>query len=1024
MSNIRTRKPRILIEPPYIPSTLNKKHVGTRVQFSSSTDFTDTSAMIYDKTTYAPDDILNIQITQQDGQPLEISLDDVYYFRYQLIYDSVSAPTNNPDLYTKDVFSVIASIYGDQEGFRYDHIIISTPLVTAKEETGVLGNNNLIINATGYKTIVGSGKHKYTTWVVETSDGEEILRREKDRDNLESVSIPMSIFKAGKLYALKAKFISDTNGESNYGKCLFNVALAQNEYMEVEPSGDLQYGNDLFFKFTTKIPNVTGVTAKLYSVVGNTEVEIPTTITTSTRTLRISSFTNINGSYSLTPTKSITNVFKLYVRPIINGNTNVIWSDMITYAFMLSYPEVYPLEYSSNYPGQYSMLKDINVGPTAMVSKELKNGIIPLLISGSKKVKLYARYGNAVRPTNIEFELPISYDNVVIPYINFIELYNGEVAVNYTVLENGGTYKRSGWAFYNVDYSTNTWILLCSKIFNDEYFNTGISSSAVVGRNNKILYIPDQFFINGYVEKNPNVPFYFGCINYDPIQEISYSGGVTLNQSTVSSGFRVVNVKVGSNMVQLEYADDIIRVKNIHDGYLSGDALDVSDLIRTQGYVELSLSIPKEFSPDVVFTSGEMNICNMGNLNITIPYSDLTERLFKVKFSTSSSGDLYSGELVRGDDIVIGIKYDRTVYVNGVEIGKLNDSLSEFSTFYLFKRNGSPCVECNFRYIAFSGTTTEIPFTYIRRADKFQSDLPLISLSREGGNVVRKIELPEIKSTIKKHLTLAPLTTDVNNESFIVLGGTTNDEIEIDPAQPGITKYALANREIGILTQAGSGWNIDWLQSNGLPVTLPVSLVPEDYYSLSAFRRYDGKIVIFNNCVNGPGAEDTSSYVLDVTKITSTELQEGWFVKNNNDSRIDLPFRSTIQMRNGDFLRLSYQETLTSGDLSCKVLIYPHQPLTDYTDTDAPVTVNKNLVVPVGSVISIENPYIYESITIEGNSPDNTGILLWTDKNELRSLDYTYRFITRDTVTPTAEVQAMGKEKFIVLDGVNWRIDG
>lgn len=1028
MTNVRTRKPRILIQAPEIPLSLDKKHVGTRVQFSSSTDFTDSTSMIFDKTIYSPDDILNIQITKQDGSPLEISLDDVYYFRYQLIYDSVSHPTNNPDQYTKDTFSVISSIYGDQEGFRYDRIIITTPLLSVEEKNGNLGNNNLIITASGYKTIVGSGDHKYTTWIVETSDGEEIVRREKDADNLETFSLPMDLLKPGKLYVIKARFISSTNGESNFGKCLYNMAISKNDYVDVSPVGDLNYGNDLFFKVVTKMPNVTGISARLCSVVGNTEVDIPATINVTNGTIKISPFTDISGNYSLIPSISITNVFKLYVRPIVNSNTNVVWSDMITYTFMLSFPDVYPIDYSSNYPGQYSMLKDLNVGPTAMASRELKNGTIPLMISGTKQIRIYARYGNAIRPTNIVFDLPLDYDNVVIPYINFLELYNGEIVVNYVILGDND-YKLSGWAFYSVDYSTNSWTLLASKVLEDEHFGTSISSSASVTRDGKVIYIPDQYFTKS-LDVNPSVIYYLGLPDTDPIEVKSSGSAIQLLQHGADN-YTNTTFSFPLGLAEYSFSGDYIHVKNINTkDYLHLTAQTISD-VNTNGSTQMVFQLPSEFSPDIVFTSGEMLLLDTGNFKVTIPYDDLTKKNLKLNvYNKVDSSNVKTSELKRGSDIRIVINHvEKSLYVNNDKISTVTGSYTSGDTYIggeygvQSQSQTEKYYEFFIKYVAFTRDVAEVPLTYVIRNEINYQDLPLMRISRNNSDVVREKIIATIKPGVKKHMTLSPLTTDPGNEKFIILGGTNNTTIDVDPSQPGIVKYALLNRDIGILSQVGSGWNIQWLESSNNRVNLPADLVPDDYYSLSAFRRYDGKILIFNNSLAGPGSEDTSSFVLDVTKITPTELQEGWFVKNKNDSRIDLPFRSTIQMRDGDYLRLSYQETLASGDLACKVLLYPHQPLTDYTDTDAPININKNLVVPVGKVMSIENAYLYDSITIEGDAPDNTGVLIWTDKQGTRTLDYSYKIITRDTTSTTAEVDALGKEKFIVLEGVDWRIN-
>ena len=75
------------------------------------------------------------------------------------------------------------------------------------------------------------------------------------------------------------------------------------------------------------------------------------------------------------------------------------------------------------------------------------------------------------------------------------------------------------------------------------------------------------------------------------------------------------------------------------------------------------------------------------------------------------------------------------------------------------------------------------------------------------------------------------------------------------------------------------------------------------------------------------------------------------------------------------------------------------RPLLEEEKTDNTIidTV-KDLVVPVGKTITIESPYRYRTIHIEGTSVTNTGILKYTEDGVTRTFIYSDLIITRPTV--------------------------
>lgn len=788
----RLRRPRILVNSPYIAPTTDKKHIGTRVQFSRSTDFTDTSMMVCDMVVYEPEDILNIKLRDSAGGFIEVDLNEVYYYRYCYIFDVASVPTNNPDLYTQEPWSVIASVYGDQEGFRFDHIVISTPVLSVNDNVGNVSNRYLTVKAEGFNVIIGSGEHKYTSWFVLDTDGNLIFSREKDEDNLTSITLPYSLFKQGKVFTIKARFITNTNGESNLGTYVYNSNVIENEKFTLTPILPFQKGRSLFYRLKLMAPYVTKLTLKIFEDKGDSEVLKTTKV-----------ITNLTSTISI-PSDDLTIglPYKVYAYlTFTNGGSSYNGATAFINSFTLKQVDMAPIIQNAKYPGRYSLLNDLVIGAGVFTSRELKNGTFLLSDNSGQKFRLYGRYGNTIRGTGIEINLPLpAAIDIAMPYINVLPMYDDKVMINYTAYETSD-FKSSVWALYNVDLVNNQWTLLTTAQYRDELFSTSMCSSACVSAEGCIYYIPAAKNTTGYDDHQADseLPMY--------------------------------------------------------------------------------------------------------------------------KLSITESGGRYT---LRRDEV-----------------------------------------------------------------------------------------LSTVVTGVTRHLTMCPLNVGIaGNEEFLILGGTDSNRNSANATgnQTGLFYYSLTNLKVYKFSTNNN--QVTEIVNGNLPANFPVNK-----YALSVFKRGDGKFVVFNNSLYGPNAEDSSSYVIDLSKATQAAQEPGYFTQDNNDSRVDLPFRSTILMQSGDFLRLSHSDLAYS-----KVLIYPHNNLTDYVDTDVTVSINKNLVVPIGTTLTIENPYLYDTIIIEGDAPDNTGILKWTDVTQMRVLDYRDKIITRDTVVTQAEDAATPKEHLWVLDGVSYKV--
>lgn len=771
MSSIKSKRLNILIPSSIVNLNNNLEHIGTRIQVAEQTNM-DTGDLLIDKTIKSPDNIMRIALD------LEIDIKSNLYVRYALIYRNKS---NNEEL--QDNFSVISSLHGDQEGYKFSNVIVSTPYIKTEINTSNLNTNYLKVTLEGFQVLLGAGKHKYTTWDFVDDTGKTVFKREKDEDNLTEILVPYDIFESTKLYLLKAKFVTDTNGYSNYGCFLLNNLTTEKLQYDLQPIKPFNVGQSLFYKANYKISNIRNIAIIIKEVLGDVEKEVfRKDDYTPSRSIEIDSSNLTEGA-----------IYKLYSYAKLNLNGEIVNTTTSLYdTFSLSGNGKYIESIEADYPGKYTKLTNLVLGGNVTVSRELKNGNFIIAKNSSKTFSIFGRYNNTIRDTGLSFEIPdANSNNLYVPYVNVLPLYNDNVMINYCIYTTGSSYRTSIWAIYKIDLVNNKATLLKHKAFEDELFSTAMNSSAVVAKDNSVYYIPARY------EKVKGVP------DLLPIFKIEY--------------------------------------KN-------------KDLVRT--------------------TIKEVAIENV--------YRNLT---------MCPSGD-------------------------------------------------------------------------------------------------------------------QPL----NQEEFIILGGTNKDGTAItdnNGAQTGTYQYKLLNR------------NIYKFKVNKSYVSEPLDIIGSlpgtfnlDKYSLSAFLRKDGKIVVFNNSDTGTQYTTSQTFTLDLTKTDNT-----MYAVDNNESTIDLPFRSTIIGNNGDFIRISY----TDENLMY-VLLYPHNKLSTYEDDV--IVINKNLVVPVGRVVTIENPYLYDSIIIEGTDDDHTGIIKWADQNFIRTLTYKDKIITRDTVVTQAEADMVSKEHLWILDGVKYTVKG
>ena len=202
----------------------------------------------------------------------------------------------------------------------------------------------------------------------------------------------------------------------------------------------------------------------------------------------------------------------------------------------------------------------------------------------------------------------------------------------------------------------------------------------------------------------------------------------------------------------------------------------------------------------------------------------------------------------------------------------------------------------------------------------------------------------------------------------------------------------------GANTMNISNYDELWTRTNNKVYTYTLSSglwyhiadIPNEYsiniYNMQGMLRVDKKVVIFNATDNINTRGDQSTLIFDISTRT--------FNLKNNDHGDQLAYMSNIYMQNGDMYRISSREI----DPQKIYGLYSRPLLVEEKTDNTIIDTVKDLVVPVGKTITIESPYRYRTIHIEGTSVTNTGILKYTEDGVTRTFIYSDLIITRPTV--------------------------
>lgn len=262
-------------------------------------------------------------------------------------------------------------------------------------------------------------------------------------------------------------------------------------------------------------------------------------------------------------------------------------------------------------------------------------------------------------------------------------------------------------------------------------------------------------------------------------------------------------------------------------------------------------------------------------------------------------------------------------------------------------------------------------------------DLSLYKLDIETFNVVKVADLP---FSATRYVSLGIK----DNGDLLVIGGSNSNPENNDPwlrTNNDIYNYNIVSDTFTVLT------SLPTEHSNAV-------------YNQQVVKRRDSKFVIFNAVGDGDSAGDQSTVVYDPNKNI--------VILEDNDYGDGQFYRNSIRLLNGNIMRISSKINDPQNVYTYLSDTMDIEDIDESTDLSGYVT---DLVVNGDRILTIEDPYMYETITIEEGST-----LRWNDHGNIREFGHKDLIVTRDTVVSRASYEAMEWQSVTILDGVTFVI--
>jgi len=375
-------------------------------------------------------------------------------------------------------WSKIVPLRSDQIGVKLSSTVLSTPLVEFEINHVDTIYTELTLKTNDMQLYAGAGNHKSTTWNITDIDGKVIFNREKDEDNLTSITIDAKILKPNKVYAIKAKHHTDSNADSNFGKVYLTTHNGETSLFEIVPGNRMVPNRYVYCKLSVYTNKFSRVDLIIKDSKGNI---VASNLDQLSRTPRI--FTGDLKLY---------NNYSLYARITLVDGTKTQYKHVVSEIMVPN--TLIDMSNNINYLGKYSFNQELLLGGlTVQSTSETYAGDIFYTKHNDNNIYRF-KYNSQSKLSQMEVAATLDgdYDLFDKPYINIVPMFDGRIIVDYSADLKDGKVRRS--TFKQFEYNNITKVLQEINVLHrdNELYGTATTTSAVPVHKNFLYYIPNK----------------------------------------------------------------------------------------------------------------------------------------------------------------------------------------------------------------------------------------------------------------------------------------------------------------------------------------------------------------------------------------------------------------------------------------------------------------------------------------------------------------------------------------------------
>lgn len=459
---------KVRLDPPVLPEDGSLTLTATSYQISKDFEYKKQDNIVYEDLKNTTDLFYKkVKVDVNDTTTLYIRVK--YHFQY---FDTAT----NQMLEKETIWSRPVPVSENDNRLKLSSSIVNTPNLNVDIDD----ENKLIeISSSDFSMYSGFGTHQATTWRIEDLNNTLYFSREKDIDNLKSITADDNL-ESGKIYKVMCKYVASDNTESNYGSKLLSNYTPFTEQFSFDAPEDFVNGRKFYFriKLWTR-----GFQFYDFKIVSKSTGEEVLTLNNQTTTTNMIKYTK--------PNYFIVEDYEFFVRLTFKNRGDSYqteWTKVLERSLAVN--TIYLNRPKTIYADKFDTLETVpglpTNGITCIATRELFDNKVICSDFASKNLWLYTTEENTLKRIKLLYSFE---DDLDLDYMNIIQLPNHDILVDAIVYKNN---KQKCSAFYIFEYNPikQELELTGSYVRGDERYGTSMSNSLVITKDGNAWYVP------------------------------------------------------------------------------------------------------------------------------------------------------------------------------------------------------------------------------------------------------------------------------------------------------------------------------------------------------------------------------------------------------------------------------------------------------------------------------------------------------------------------------------------------------